>query len=210
MIVLHTSDLHAQASLALDMMEQEDFDVWIDTGDFFPERTMGIKQVEIPYQLGWWEHHDLGRRFAKLLDGRPALVIAGNHDHVSLTSLLTQAGASAFNVADGPVTIGNHVFAGFAEIPFIAGHWDCETHSFGEPLDRLRRANPTTLLTHAPPWNVLDNDYGIPELTTYLADEPHRIQHHFFGHIHELGGQTQKFYSTICRNGARKALIHYI
>jgi Icc-related predicted phosphoesterase len=47
--ILHTSDLHGQWRLP---MRFEDFDVWVDTGDFLPNLSRG-KAVEAGFQRSW-------------------------------------------------------------------------------------------------------------------------------------------------------------
>ncbi len=48
---LHSSDLHGRWQRLLPF---EDFDVWIDSGDFFPNWTRGDRRVEAPYQTQWF------------------------------------------------------------------------------------------------------------------------------------------------------------
>jgi Icc-related predicted phosphoesterase len=50
MKILHTSDLHGDYKLP---MRNDDFDVWVDTGDFFPNLTRG-EFIEPRWQHDWF------------------------------------------------------------------------------------------------------------------------------------------------------------
>jgi hypothetical protein len=41
LLILHSSDLHGQYKLLLEGHANTDFDVWVDTGDFFDNKGRG-------------------------------------------------------------------------------------------------------------------------------------------------------------------------
>ncbi len=90
--ILHTSDLHARTSFLLDAMRTTVWDVWVDTGDFFPNRTAGNRQIEPAFQTRWAEWPALGPKLVEILRGRPLLSVAGNHDYISLARVVQLAG----------------------------------------------------------------------------------------------------------------------
>ena len=54
------------------------------------------------------------------------------------------------------------------------------------------------LVTHWPPYGILDNDLGSPDILNFvLKAQP---KWHLFGHIHESEGQQYQLGSTICQN----------
>ena len=53
MKILHSSDLHGSYKELL-MALEGDFDVWVDTGDFFPNKTRGDRNIETSFQNKWF------------------------------------------------------------------------------------------------------------------------------------------------------------
>ena len=189
MRIIHSSDLHGsyKGLLAID----DEFDLWIDTGDFFPNKTRGNHQIETRYQTKWAEHKSLGPRLVDWLDGRSLVSVGGNHDYISLADLVVDSGGSAHNLSSGSAEVGGMVFAGFREIPFIIGEWNGEAHDFSGLVHDALEADPDVLVTHAPPAGILDSpEYpcGIPGLANALTYSNHRIKAHFFGHVHDSKG----------------------
>ena len=54
MKILHSSDLHGSFKKLLNF---NDFDVWVDTGDFFPNRTRGDVGVEKEFQTAFFKYN---------------------------------------------------------------------------------------------------------------------------------------------------------
>jgi Icc-related predicted phosphoesterase len=212
--ILHTSDLHGNYKKALAALEAGGFDLWIDSGDFFPNKTRGDWAIEPAFQTKWMAWKDLAARIVKALDGKTLISVGGNHDYVSLASLVKAAGGNAHDLTEGPVTINGLTFAGFSEVPWMAGEWNGETHAFNEIVDATFQAQPDVLVTHAPPAGVLDTcpDHGggIAALMTALCYQAHEVKAHFFGHIHEFGGQVVEEMGIQFANGAGKAIVHTI
>lgn len=207
--VLHTSDLHGHYHRLEQLLGTIDsLDLWIDTGDFFPNKTRGDRRIEPGHQWRWaTKHTRIGERLAKICVDRgiTVLSVGGNHDYVSLSQVLRGAGmpeGSTYDLSDSrgaSVTVCGLRFAGFREIPWIEGEWNGETPDggFRELVDRVLDLSPgpDVLLTHAPASGILDDPHyryhcGIPYLTQALMYRDHSIRYHLFGHVHEQGGQT--------------------
>ena len=200
MNILHTSDLHGGYKKLLLALSSTNYDLWVDSGDFFPNKTRGDPNIEPAHQAKWFGYPSLGGRITEALAGRPMVSVGGNHDFVSLAKLLKSAGADAWDLSGGPVVLHGKTFAGFREIPWIQGEWAGETHKadFAPIVEKAMSANPDILVTHAPPAGILDDDgcgafghgFGIGALTTALTYGEHRVQAHLFGHIHAQGGKS--------------------
>lgn len=54
------------------------------------------------------------------------------------------------------------------------------------------------LVTHCPPYGVLDEGLGSPEILNFVMKSKPR--YHLFGHIHITEGQEFQFGETICKN----------
>ena len=183
-------------------------DVWVCTGDFFPNETRGKVAVEAPFQTAWFEAN--ADALIARLGGKPLIWLAGNHDYVDLAKLLRARGCVAWNVAEAPVDFMGERFAGFEGIPWIVGEWHGELFDFHAPMEAVLAQDPTVLLTHTPPSGILDNDegkrgpkLGASPITSKLGYYHHRIHTHLFGHIHEQGGMDTeqmgiRFYNGAC------------
>jgi Icc-related predicted phosphoesterase len=54
------------------------------------------------------------------------------------------------------------------------------------------------LVTHYPPYGILDEDMGSTEILNFVLKS--RPQWHLFGHIHSTAGQSAMLGYTECRN----------
>lgn len=207
--MLHTSDLHGRYKVVLGVTEP--FDVWVDTGDFFPNRgrvpSTGFRiahAAEHRYQHRWLELKDLLRRLTAWLDGRPMLCVPGNHDFLRLAPRLRAAGADAHEVTPDGLELLGHTWAGFREIPPLIGEWPGECQDFGPLVDRVWAAYPDILVTHAPPLGILDGPErtGVEALRGALFGRTHRVGLHLFGHEHADGGRTDVVDGVRFHNGA--------
>ena len=215
--IFHTSDLHGSYHGLLTQLAQiENLDIWVDTGDFFPNKTRGT-HVEKSYQTKWaLEYTKIAHRIAEICMKRNISVVSvsGNHDYVSLANLLKVAGMSANNVFDlssasHSTTVHGIKFAGFREIPYIAGEWAGETEigDFKDIMNTAMSHNPDILVTHCPPGGILDDatdggHYGVPYITSYLMNAPHSVKAHLFGHVHGDGGLTKSEGEILFSNAA--------
>lgn len=210
MKLLHTSDLHGakEAYHAL-LGWKQPFDIWIDTGDFLPTagRHKGIggriwAHAEEGYQARWLNFTDLAKRLTDWLDGRPAILVPGNHDFVSLHAALLRAGAEAHLITPQGVNVAGLIWAGFREVNWIDGEWVGEVHDMHELIEKTFSTSPDILVTHAPPAGILALDYGVVALTSALTWKPHKVKLHLFGHVHECGGQEREEMGIRFVNGA--------
>jgi Icc-related predicted phosphoesterase len=211
MRILHSSDLHGsyKTLLAID----EPFDVWLDTGDFFPNRGRVpgtgyaiVPEMERRHQVKWDGYKRVGAKLAAWLDGRPALTMPGNHDFIPLVRLLTSAGADARQITPEGVEALGLTWAGFREIPLLEREWVGETDAFDALLAQLTAAAPDIVVTHAPPLGVLDGGpAGVPGLREAIATW--RPRAHFFGHDHADGGKAKLLDGTQFVNGATCAFV---
>ena len=54
------------------------------------------------------------------------------------------------------------------------------------------------LVTHCPPYGVLDEGLGSPEILNFMMKS--KPKYHLFGHIHATEGQEFQFGETLCKN----------
>jgi|SRR3989344_2981156 len=216
MKVLHTSDLHGRYQDLLEVLDTQDVDVWVDTGDFFPNKTRGQVPIEIPHQTKWalkWTK--CAFRLAELLKRKniPLISVSGNHDFVSLAAIIKRADSKvqAFDISspEKAVSVKGLKFAGFREINFLEGEWAGELHTAGfkDLVNRTFDQDPDVLVTHSPPSGILDavgrgHSDGIAYLTTLLTYRPHVLKAHLFGHVHEDGGKTVQEMGVLFSNAA--------
>jgi Icc-related predicted phosphoesterase len=198
MLIGHVSDIHGnlKSLLSTDVLP----DLWLFTGDIFPNMTRGDAEVEVPFQNAWFAEN--AEAIVARLGNVPVLSVGGNHDFIDLATRLREHGVDAHTVTPTGVEILGIRFAGFREIPYIQGEWFGETHDFTEVIGHTFASDPQVLVTHAPPAGILDEDgYGIKALTTALAYRPHGIQAHFFGHCHGHGFVKCDGHGLIQRHG---------
>jgi len=215
--------LHGKYKSLIEQHKDTDFDLWLDTGDFFGNigrapRTgfQIIPEVERKFQSQEWLRKDLGRRFKNWLGDRPAVTIGGNHDFLSLHNALKRSHINAHAVTPEGIDVLGLRFAGFREVPYMVGEWEGETHDFHALLQQTMLTDMDVLATHAPPQGILDvsgyvqgDTHGIPSLVNLLClQAPPRLSHHFFGHAHENGGITEKHMNIQFHNGAGFAMLH--
>lgn len=203
MRILHTSDWHGHHRHLLEVLDTQEYDVWVDTGDFQPNPGWGnpikrIPQIQAQQQRKWWSYKGLAKRIDDVLRGRPKVLIPGNHDFYNHAIMLAQRQENTYAPGLDPVSIGGVRFCGIAEIPYIAGHWARETTSRG--LEALVEAIPDcdVLLSHAPPAGHLSyrDEWGIPGL------EKTHAKHILCGHVHECGGMKKQVGDTMVYNSA--------
>ena len=54
------------------------------------------------------------------------------------------------------------------------------------------------LVTHYPPYGILDEGLGSPEILNFVMKS--KPTYHLFGHIHATAGEELQFGETLCRN----------
>lgn len=199
MRILHTSDMHGRFKEILYPALEEDFDVWVDTGDWAPNLTRGDVDIESTYQVRYFIEFE--KEIVERLNGRPFLSVSGNHDYACLATLMFTAGhKQAHSVNKEPVHMrlnGNILtFAGLREIPYIAGEWNGEKKDLTPYVVRALSFKPHVLLTHTPPAGIMDKGLddkhiGSTVLANKLAYEKHNVAFNLFGHVHGNKGIEQ-------------------
>jgi Icc-related predicted phosphoesterase len=234
--IFHTSDLHSDLMKIVHNKIHliKSFDVWVDTGDFFPNDPVlklgsryNIVRVldkdhEVQFQKEWLVRNNILEHITNWLDGRPFISVSGNHDFISLSNELKEFGCpNVFEINLNCFELFGLRWSGFPNINYISGEWNYETseNDLFEVVRKMGVLEPDILVTHSPPFEVLDcggdfnnENFGIKILSSFLSEEEHKIKHHFFGHVHESGNKVKnskeigiKFY-----NGARTAKLHTI
>lgn len=207
MKIAHASDLHGDVSVLAKV--EDPVDLWVLTGDIFPNVTRGNRRIEDVAQVRWYA--EMSRWFTHTFGKTPVLLVPGNHDYVDLANLLRRDGVNAREVTPDGLTFKGVRFAGFGQIPIIAGEWNRET-TMSQLAILTRRTmelgNPEVLVTHAPPDGILNGLYqGIGPLTSYLSYRPHRVRLHLFGHAHEDGGREETIMGIRFVNSALTATV---
>lgn len=180
-------------------------DVLVIAGDVAPDPPLLGRipsRLYIEQQMQWFD-----TTFLAWEDTVPAshiLAIPGNHDWCETLPgrLRTQW------LIDRLVVINGRRFYGMPWVPRASGEWNFEA-SAELRNDRCQRipAALDVLITHAPPFNVLDEawtgDHAGCEYIreAVVVNEP---AYHVFGHIHEgrRGGRSAMLGTTACYNVA--------
>jgi len=212
-LIGHASDLHGKLTPILTNTREPH--LWVLTGDLWPNKTRGDASIEIPFQTEFIEKNVADLR--KAFGGKPVLVIDGNHCYAPTVELFKKHGIDARQVELERKTVefrtkdiltgdgGSRAaltYAGFREIPYIAGEWMGEVSDqavMTSLVDKVVGESPNLLITHCPANGIMDNrygasregvfGYGIPQLTSQLFYRPHSIKAHLFGHIHQVPGE---------------------
>jgi Icc-related predicted phosphoesterase len=158
--------------------------------------------------------------FRKYLDNpdAPVITVRGNHDRIDLNQLF---GGEVYEIHGDefcePITIKGLTFGGTRGINQINGHWEDEytPEKWLEQYDYLesKLAEIDVLLTHCPPFEILDEGFqhwGNKEVRRYVDwrnqrhyyENKKHLQLHCFGHVHEQGQQTMVNGETIFSNAA--------
>lgn len=204
MKIAHFSDTHGLPRKGV----PEDADVIVHTGDLFPNKTRGHRDVEPDYQRDWLRKTIAD--WARWCGNKPFVCVPGNHDFFDGTvALMRRAGIDAYDARE-LVTVQGVTFAGLPDIPFMGGDWN---HERTEPeiayrFDRVLSHKPDVLVCHCPIYGILDQphrhaDYhigstAIANALTYGDHEPKAYLH---GHCHEATGEA-RIRNTLVSNAA--------
>ena len=196
MKVCHFSDTHGNL-FTLD--RPDDVDVFVCSGDFFPNSEYFTDEAQTRYQRDWFRNHKSKDTFGytpreymrEFFAGKPVLWVPGNHDWIDLSEEMPRDNIYLVDEYN-PKTILGKKFAGFRHIPYIAGYWkgEIQENDFEPIIKRTFDSNPDILVTHTPPANILSGRYGSQALLSAMMYRDHNIKLHLFGHIHEFGGKS--------------------
>ena len=170
MTILHLSDTHGCHHRLRDLPEA---DVVVHSGDF----TMNGSQQEAIDFLNWFcdlpYHHKI--------------FICGNHDDCLYGANIDGLDSNVHYLCNSGVEIDGIKFYG---VPMFMA--DCVTDRQSRNYDRIP-ADTDVLITHCPPYGILDFDdginYGSEELLESLSVINPKL--HLFGHIHAKHGTVE-------------------
>lgn len=186
MNITHVSDIHGNVACLANVYWHTD--IWVFNGDVFPTLNPREYDAEVRYQRAWFRRN--ASAFRAAIGKARVLSVRGNHDFTSLAYCMREHGIDANDIDYDGVPYGGHLFAGFEGIPATTGLWTTEASD--ATLDALSRralaSGADVLVTHAPPYGILDAGLGIRPLADRLKGE-HDVKVHLFGHIHEHAGQ---------------------
>lgn len=206
--VAHISDWHVsresfprELELAEKELDGNEPDFLLITGDMIRNWNYKGRFNEGDKQRKLWEEMVDG--FENRFPYAEILAIRGNHDYCDLAS----PGIIAFDEPEGKtVKIGKHVISGFRGVPFHYGTWNDEYNERAlEVLCGRVPPETTILLTHAPPYGVLDAVNERVETETFVCEARRigsvaieelvhnslpNLKAHCFGHVHEQGGKS--------------------
>lgn len=204
MRVAHASDLHSNV-LVLKNIDITKIDVFILTGDFFPNLTRGNVEKEINFQTDWFKKKR--ETIFRALGDKPVITVDGNHDFISLGDMLKQYAyaGEVYQISEHEIVeFGGLKFAGHGYIPWIDGEWRGELKSpeMANLVNNLFDSHVAdVLVTHCGPAGVLSGPWGCNALANTLSYRDHTFTHHFFGHVHVHTPQEEtvngtKFYNS--------------
>lgn len=212
MRILHLSDTHGN------FPELSEADIVVHSGDLLPNWDPLQRRTEAKNQLQWVRERV--ERFKGWLGGRPFYFVPGNHDFVEFCSLLRRGGVDAWDLwHDGVKRVDGLVFGGLPFVPWFGGDWNWEVHEdeIAADLAETMSLKPDVLVTHCPPYGVLDVPW---QPSSYYANggQPRHIGstaianmlYHgektprllLCGHCHEDGGKVANIGETRVVNSA--------
>lgn len=216
MILLHSSDLHGHWDKLLEHLRDSDYDVWVDCGDFFPNKIKDAYQnqppgsvgVELPFQRRLFvDFKKMDREITEALAGRPCVIQPGNHDYFSLAKALRKKGANVYRPKPYEAfELLGYKWSGFRDIPWINGTWNHECQDLTHLVESALSHQPDILVTHANP--LLEGyRWGSSEMVEMIVASSRPPRYHFFGHTHEGGGDLALIGGTLFVNGATKVRL---
>jgi Icc-related predicted phosphoesterase len=220
--LVHFSDFHGEPQ------SLPPADVYVCTGDMlknFPLVDVGpagyLTRIidpkrEVELQTRWIREQGSWRRFLGSPEA-PVIVCRGNHDFVDLAPLF---GGETYEIGLNSSEVHEVCglrFGGVRGIPYIRGEWSDEFRDeFWHDLTKgLYHANLDVLVTHAPPWGILDvhdpafgwgpDHIGAQAIWNYLAERIYvgpPIKVHLFGHAHGKNAQITEQGGILFSNAA--------
>ena len=187
--IAHVSDTHSRPEIVLGFADS-DADLLVISGDCMDEvgSFMTSKGVQAKWQDGWMKSQ--APSWVKAFKGRPVVAVRGNHDHTGYAKWLKHFGANVYEITDEVMhhdLLGLR-WAGFRQVPYINGCFAGESRDLSPYVDKVRNLRPDVLVTHTPPFGILDEGFGCPHLRAYVSSKDHNILAHMFGHCHQDTG----------------------
>lgn len=226
--LIHISDNHS----TLPKLPGTD-EMVVCSGDFFPNSTRGVVEVEETYQTQWLIENLPAIK--KWIGNRTFLFCAGNHDFIDPCEILQKEGIRAISITNRLKQHNGITFYGFPYIPWIGGEWNYECHvpDMINQVAKLKLAlsrGVDVLVTHCPPYGILDANFVIRDdnrlvvprwaehcgnriLTNLLSYEldniPKELRPKYLlcGHIHENHGWSEVFGITISQAATKTHLV---
>ena len=188
MRILHISDTHGYAPDLL-----EDVDVVVHSGDLLPNRTLGLRAIEEPFQKMWIEQH--GEKLRAWLRDRPLLLVHGNHDFIDAVPVLRSVGIDAHGLDDRRFLFDGVVFYGFPHVPYFSGEWnfECGPRDLDARVQGIDLDGVDVLVAHAPIFGLRDRNAdgercGSKPMRALLKASSYSPRWYLHGHIHESAG----------------------
>lgn len=167
MTILHISDTHG---VHRSLKNLPDADVIVHSGDI----SMNGSDVEVMDFLNWFCDLEYAHK----------IFIAGNHDTCLFGANIDGLDDNCHYLCNSSVNIQGKTFYG---IPMFMS--DCASGKQNQFYEQITE-EVDVLITHCPPYGILDRDgsinYGSEELLSRVAVTQPKL--HLFGHIHAANG----------------------
>lgn len=213
MQILHLSDWHCGPTQARDRIVSEGLDnhqpdILAVTGDMLPNYYPEYgNPVEAQAQRPKWEK--MIEVFREAWPKAEIVAVPGNHDFCDYWIPMQVWSLDKFETQS--MTVKGLRISGFRGVPAYNGHW----HGERDPRElehAVAGLDPTAdiILTHAPPYGILDRVWnplhiGITPLAEWFRTHRDKRRLHLFGHVHENGGQIEEGHNTLHSNAATMA-----
>lgn len=169
MKIIHLSDTHGQHR---HLKNLPDADVIVHSGDF----TMAGTEAEAIDFMNWLCDLPYGHK----------IFICGNHDECLYGADINGLDKNVHYLCNSGIDIEGYMFYG---VPMFMG--DCVSDRQIQNYERIP-VGTDVLITHSPPYGILDFDDGINYGSEDLLLKVNHISPkiHLFGHIHRQNGTT--------------------
>lgn len=186
MKLLHISDTHNNHRKLGNMPQA---DVIVHTGDFCDKGTMEEAEDFINWFCDLHYSHKI--------------FVAGNHDDILHNATIEGLPDNVHYLCNNGVTIDGIKFYGIPMFPADAKE--------GLYQDFISRIPPDTkiLLTHQPPYFILDEENGINYGDPFLLKQVKQTKPllHLFGHVHKASGTLKDGVTTFSNASQRTILL---
>lgn len=180
MHILHLSDTHGQHHK---LSKLPNADIIIHSGDV----SFAGSEDEVEDFIQWFCE----------LPHKYKVFIAGNHDNYLYEHSIGELPKNCFYLCNSQVEIEGITLYGlplFLE-EVMSGHYD-------ENIQKIP-SNIAVLITHQPPYSILDRSAGVHYGSAQLLEKVMEIKpkYHLFGHVHDAYGVYQKGKTTFINSG---------